>query len=106
MLWPKDQDSNGPETISVYALNDGVYRYSVYHKNGTTETISTSPAKVTMVINGQGSAFDGTYTATAPSGASGQGDIWVVWDITVSGGVVTDITPVNIPISSANSFHP
>jgi hypothetical protein len=94
-----DANSYGPEIISVYHLNNGVYRFSVYHNEGNG-TITDSPARVSMVIEG-----DRVYSATAPPGGTGKGDLWVVWDITVSGGVVTNVSLVNT-ISQSYNVHP
>jgi hypothetical protein len=94
-----DMISYGPEIISAYTLNNGVYRFSVYHYEGDG-TITDSPARVSMVMEG-----DRVYSATAPSGGTGQGDLWVVWDITVSDGVVMDISLVNT-ISQSYNVHP
>jgi len=100
-----DTSSYGPEIITVQSLNDGVYRYSVHHYSGSA-TISTSNALVTMTIDGLG-----TYVSTPPSGAAGSGDVWHVWDVTVSGGEVVRVDVLDdylndVSSSDVASFSP
>lgn len=85
-----DTSGFGPEIVSVFKLQNGVYRYSVHHFSGTG-SISTSKANVSMMIDGVG-----IYQMTAPPGAAGVGDIWVLWDITVENGRVTKVDPVHV----------
>lgn len=85
-----DTSSFGPEIISVFKLIDGKYRYTTQHFAGRG-SISTSKATVTMMIEGVG-----IYQMSAPPGAKGVGDLWVLWDITVSGGRVIKVHPVQI----------
>ena len=92
-----DVDSYGPEIITVTALHDGVYRYSVHHYSGTS-TISSSGASVSMFVEGRG-----IYSLTPPAGATSVDDVWRLWDITVSGGKVTAVTPVNSFIANASA---
>ena len=84
-----DTSSYGPEIITVTALHNGVYRYSVHHYAGSG-TISSSGASVSMFVEGFG-----IYNLTPPAGATAVDDVWQLWEITVSGGVVTAVTPLN-----------
>jgi hypothetical protein len=84
-----DQSSFGPEVITVSRLIDGVYRYSVHHYSGSG-TIASSSLQVVMTVQGQG-----VYSSGPPAAANGPSDAWAVWDITVSGGVVTGVQFVN-----------
>lgn len=86
-----DLNGSGPEIISIYALNDGVYRYAVHQYYGSAgSTISSSNARVNMIVQGMG-----IYTLTPPSGGTGNRDVWTLWDITVSAGSVTNVSTVN-----------
>ena len=84
-----DTDGFGPEITTVVALTDGVYRYSVHHYSGAG-TISSSSATVSMVVDRMG-----IYTLTPPSGATGEDDAWLCWDIVVANGQVTDVQTLN-----------
>jgi hypothetical protein len=84
-----DTTSYGPEIITVSALHNGIYRYSVHHYAGDG-TISSSRASVSMFVKGFG-----IYNLTPPAGATAVDDVWQLWEITVSGGVVTAVTPLN-----------
>jgi hypothetical protein len=91
-----DTSSFGPEITSVFKLIDGVYRYSIHHFSGKG-SISSSQARVSMMIDGVG-----IYQMTAPAGAQGDGDLWILWDITVSQGKVVKVEPVqSIKLQSA-----
>jgi hypothetical protein len=92
-----DVDSYGPEITTVTALHNGVYRYSVHHYAGDG-TISSSSASVSMFVEGFG-----IYNLTPPAGATAISDVWRLWDITVSGGVVTAVTPINTYISGVSA---
>jgi len=92
-----DTSSYGPEIITVTALHDGVYRYSVHHYSGTS-TISSSGASVSMFVDGLG-----IYSLTPPAGAAAVNDVWRLWDITVTGGRVTSVTAVNTYIPNVSS---
>jgi hypothetical protein len=92
-----DTTSYGPEIITVTALHNGVYRYSVHHYAGVG-TISSSGASVSMFVEGFG-----IYNLTPPAGATGVDDVWQLWEITVSGGAVTAVTPLNTFIAGVSA---
>lgn len=101
-----DVNSFGPEVITIYELKDGVYRYGVHHYSGSG-TITSSPAKVTVMVSGLGVIpFDPPVT-----GAEGTGDAWLVCDLVVSGGKVQSVNPVGtylngVSTSDSSSFSP
>jgi len=101
-----DVSSFGPEVITIYELKDGVYRYGVHHYSGSG-TIPSSPAVVNVVVQGLNIyRFD-----PPPAGADGPGDAWLVFDLTVAGGKVVDVTPVgnyrnNVSTSDSDTFSP
>jgi hypothetical protein len=70
-----DTSSFGPETITVTRQHDGRYRYSVHHYGGSG-TISRSGAVVQVY---RGSTLLGRFEP--PSGGSGQGDVWNVFEL-------------------------
>jgi hypothetical protein len=94
-----DVTGYGPEVVTVYNLHNGVYRYSVHHWSGSG-TISSSEASVNMVIDGVG-----IYNLTPPAGGTGPDDVWVLWDITVQDGAVTNVSTVNT-FGDFNSYDP
>lgn len=91
-----DIDSFGPETITVSPeggssiLRPGLYRYSVHHFFGD-RTISTSSATVKL-ISADGS-IDRTFTP--PSGATGEDDVWTVFELQVDNSGATTIFPID-----------
>lgn len=100
-----DTTGFGPEIISVYKLRDGKYRYSTHHFAGKG-SISSSQATVTMMIDGVG-----IYQMSAPPGAKGVGDLWLLWDITVANGKVTRVDPIQVikttpSVNSDRDVHP
>lgn len=81
-----DTSSYGPETTTICHVEDGEYRYYVHHFYGMG-TIASSGAQVTVA-----KADGTTMTFNAPaSGATGENDVWHVFNIDASG----NITPVN-----------
>jgi uncharacterized protein YfaP (DUF2135 family) len=84
-----DTGSYGPEVVTIRTLYNGVYRYCVHHYGGS-ETISSSGARVTMVIDRLG-----IYELSPPSGGTGENDAWRLWDITVQNGAVTGVRQIN-----------
>lgn len=70
-----DTSSYGPETVTIVERRPGVYRYAVHHYSGSG-SISSSGA-VVQVYRG------GTLLARFEplSGASGQGDVWHVFEM-------------------------
>jgi hypothetical protein len=99
-----DQDGNGPEIVTVYQLYEGVYRYSVHHYAGDS-TITTSGASVSLIVDGLG-----IYQLVPAVGASAVKDVWRLWEITVSGGKVVDVTVLNdyrneVDDADASSFR-
>jgi len=100
-----DMDGGGPEIISVYALNDGTYRYSVQHFLGDGNIV-TSKAVVNLIVDGLG-----IYPFNPPAGATTEGndDVWNVFDLVVEGGVVRQVVSVQtitINPTSVDVFHP
>ncbi|MBD3336831.1 MAG: hypothetical protein GF355_15065 [Candidatus Eisenbacteria bacterium] len=99
------QNGYGPEVITIVDLHDGVYRCSVHHYSGDG-TMTAGGAQAFMTVSGVGA-----YPATPPAGASGAKDVWRMWDITVSGGKVTSVTPINdylhdVTASDVSAFAP
>lgn len=92
-----DTLSYGPEITTVTALHNGVYRYSVHHYSGSG-TISSSGASISMFVEGFG-----IYNLTPPAGATAEDDVWQLWEITVAGGVVTAVTPLNTYIAGVSA---
>lgn len=100
-----DTTSFGPEIMTIYQLRNGVYRYCVHHYAGSG-TIASSPAAVVAEVRGLG-----VYNFPVPAGATGAKDAWRVFDITVSGGKVVDVTTVNdylhnIDTADVTAFSP
>lgn len=83
-----DVSSYGPETITLYVVGDGTYRYSVHDYSNryatTTQALSNSGAAV-QVYNGATLAA----TFNIPTGV--EGTLWTVFEIV--DGV---LTPVNV----------
>lgn len=84
-----DTSAYGPEMITVFKLNDGIYRYSIHHFTGDGQ-ISTSRAFVHMTIDGLG-----IFEMHAPGTSKGVGDVWSLWDIRVNAGHVINLTALN-----------
>lgn len=105
-----DQSSYGPEVTSIYTLQEGTYRYCVHHYSGVSD-IDSSPANVNLIIS-NGSAYDGIYNFSPPSGASGDDDVWRVFDIVInSSGAITAINTIDdylndVSADDADSFSP
>lgn len=91
-----DTDGFGPEIVTIYALEDGVYRYSVHHYSGES-TMSTEGATALMIIDGLG-----IYRSNPPAGGMGTGDVWQVWDLTVADGEVQAVTPLNSMVTTGD----
>jgi len=89
-----DVDGFGPETVTITAFRDGMYRYSVHNYSDQSTNgfrgIASSPARV-QVYDNSGLVRD--FTApTPPAGASG--NAWRVFEIDVAGTSRT-IRPIN-----------
>ncbi len=89
-----DTDGFGPETVTITAFRDGMYRYSVHNYSDQSTNgfrgIASSPARV-QVYDNSGLVRD--FTApTPPAGASG--NAWRVFEIDVAGTSRT-IRPIN-----------
>lgn len=100
-----DTNGYGPEIISVYKLHDGVYRYSVHHFAGEG-LISTSRAYVHMAIEGKG-----IFEMRPPASSKGVGDVWGLWNISVQGGNVVQLTAPETLVNDksandADAFNP
>ena len=83
-----DVSSYGPEVLTALSFPvPGTYHYAVYRFSGSS-TISASPARVEVVVNGQRHVF-------VP--AAGQTDErwWNVFDITVADNGAISITTIN-----------
>ncbi|MGM0705769.1 MAG: hypothetical protein ACQETP_07615 [Bacteroidota bacterium] len=83
-----DVSSFGPETITVTALRDGLYRYSVHNFSNQSEDgavgIDESPAEVRFYNE------DGLVDVYSPPEAEeGDGNTWRVLEFTVDAGTVT-----------------
>lgn len=83
-----DTTSFGPETITVTALRDGMYRYSVHNYTNQSENgavgIHESPAEVRFYNE------DGLVDVYSPPEAEeGDGNTWRVFEFTVDSGTVT-----------------
>lgn len=89
-----DVTSFGPETITITAFRDGVYRYSVHNFSDQSANgfrgIVNSPARV-QVYDNTGLIRDFS-PPTPPANASG--NTWRVFEINSSGATRT-ITPIN-----------
>jgi len=82
-----DVSSFGPETVTVYQLSDGMYRYSVHdYTNGqqsTSYALSNSSAQVRVY---QGNALIANFNVPTNT----EGTLWTVFEMTNG-----QITPVN-----------
>lgn len=96
-----DTSAFGPETITIRAFRDGMYRYSVHNYSNQSSTgaqgIFASPARV-EVYNEQGLLR--TYAPPQPT-ANG-GNTWRVFEINVQGGT-RSITDVNVYVTASSS---
>ncbi len=107
-----DMDGYGPEIITIYALHDGINRYSVHQYSGQG-TIGTSGARLNMVIDKNGNGLTDIY-ALQPDGLSGFTgikDVWFGWDIYVDNGRVTKVETLdtvghNIDAGDTSAFSP
>ena len=89
LLNTDDTTSFGPEIITVIQLHDGVYRASVHHYAGEG-TIASSEASAFLTVRDLG-----VFPLEPPSGATAAKDVWRMWDITVTGGKVTQVSLIN-----------
>lgn len=103
-----DTSSYGPETITISPfsagqnLRQGLYRYSVYHYAGTSD-ITNSNASVSL----QYGSVNRTYSP--PAGASGDNDLWTVFELYVdaNGGItVYDVNTIDTSFSGGSSAVP
>lgn len=83
-----DVSSFGPETITITALRDGMYRYSVHNFSNQSENggvgIYESPTEVSLYDeNGRVASY------TAPPADEGDGNTWRVFELNVSNGSVS-----------------
>ncbi len=76
-----DTDSYGPETVTIYEMYPGTYKYYIYNYSGTPE-ITTSNA-VVQIYNQLGLL----YTLQIPT--SGTGLYWYVCDVDGNSGQIT-----------------
>lgn len=83
-----DITSYGPEVLTALSFPEaGTYHYAVYRFAGSS-TISASPARVEVVVNGQRHVF-------VPSEGQASERWWNVFDITVTEEGAISITPIN-----------
>jgi len=103
-----DTSSYGPETITISPfapgqnLRKGLYRYSVYHYAGTSD-ITHSNASVRLQYGSVSRTF------TPPSGASGDNDLWTVFEFYVdaNGGItVYDVNTIDTSFNGGSSAIP
>ena len=103
-----DTSSYGPETITISPfaagqnLRQGLYRYSVYHYAGTSD-ITHSNASVRLQYGSVSRTF------TPPSGASGENDLWTVFEFYVdaNGGItVYDVNTIDTSFGGGSSSVP
>ncbi|MEM8557375.1 MAG: hypothetical protein AAGG50_06070, partial [Bacteroidota bacterium] len=88
-----DTSSFGPETITLFPTNDGVYRYSVH--NYTDQSSNGALGIAGALDDGQaarvevyaGDALVRSYRA--PAASAGDGNTWRVFEMTVDGDNVT-----------------
>lgn len=83
-----DTDSYGPETTTISAFFDGMYRFSVHNYTDRYTAdggsgIKTSPAKVELYDS------NGLIQTFNPPTFTGNGDIWRVFEINVNGSNYT-----------------
>jgi hypothetical protein len=72
-----DTDGYGPEVYTVRKFTEpGTYHYAVYHFSGTS-TISASPARVEVILDGKKTIF------VPPAGQTAEDAWWNVFDIVV-----------------------
>lgn len=83
-----DTSGFGPETITIYELMDGTYRYYIYNWSGTPG-MAGSGAQVQMY-----SEEGLIQTVTAP--ATGEGNYWYICDIDGATGGVTLINEISV----------
>ena len=83
-----DTRSYGPETITITALRDGMYRYSVHNYSNQSNNggvgIYESPTEVRFYDE---SGLVNVYVA--PEAEEGDGNTWRVLEFTVSGSTIT-----------------
>lgn len=84
-----DVSSYGPEVFTALQFPSvGRYHYSVYHFAGIS-TITDSPARVELTLNGQSTIF------TPPAGQTADDTWWNVFDIIVDDSGNITIEPIN-----------
>jgi hypothetical protein len=77
-----DVTSFGPEIITINQFANGTYTYYVHHFSGSSN-ISASGARVELNLDGQ------IFIYTPPSGGTGSGDNWYVFELVVLDGTIT-----------------
>jgi hypothetical protein len=83
-----DTSGFGPEVITITRFLPGTYRYTVHHWAGTS-TISASPARVTLNLDGDVRVFN------PPASTVGDGAEWTVFDLVVDGSGNITINAIN-----------
>jgi hypothetical protein len=83
-----DRSGFGPEVITITQFLPGTYRYTVHHWTGTS-TISDSPARVTLNLDGDVRVFN------PPASAVGTGAEWTVFDLVVDGSGNISVNAIN-----------
>ncbi|CAA6807455.1 MAG: Unknown protein [uncultured Sulfurovum sp.] len=83
-----DTSSYGPEVFTALRFPEaGTYHYAVYHYSGSS-TISASPARVELILNGERKVF-------IPSAGQVNESWWNVFDIVVDADGNISIVPIN-----------
>jgi uncharacterized protein YfaP (DUF2135 family) len=98
--------NNGPETTTIVVPRSGTYNFYVHHFSGTSN-ISASGAQVVVY---KGSAQLATFNP--PAGATGTGDVWSVFTMTVTANgesispvnTISQISTYSLPKVAAPSF--
>jgi hypothetical protein len=83
-----DVSGFGPEVITITRFLPGTYRYTVHHFSGTS-TISDSPARVTLNLDGDVRVFN------PPASTVGSGAEWTVFDLVVDGSGNVTVNAIN-----------
>jgi hypothetical protein len=88
-----DTDSYGPETTTIYKLEDGNYRFYVHNYSGEAPLVG-SGAKV-EVYKGSSETANNTFTIPNDTSKTDAG-YWFVFDMSVSNnGETINVSPVN-----------
>jgi len=102
-----DTDSYGPEvTTALSQMADGTYRFCVRNYSGETDgglCASSAEVRVYIPSTGSGSASVSETRSVPTTCPSGDNLLWQVYEIVVSGGVVTSYTTLDTIVDSASA---